>query len=935
MKIKIPLLLTFCLLSLSLFAQSPYSIKGAAIDTDTRLNLVNTSISVLNAKDSILVKFTIAGDNGVFAINNLPAGRFILLVTYPEFADYVETFTLDATHTTHDFGNINIRLKSKILQEVMIKGEVKAIKVKGDTTEFNAKAYVIQPNAKVEDLLKQMQGMQVDKDGKITFNGEAVNKVLVDGEEFFGDDPTLVTKNIRADMVDKVQVYDKKSDQAKITGIDDGVKTKTINIKLKEDKKNGAFGKLSGGAGDDGYYEGQALYNKFKAKWKFSAYATVANDGKTGLGFEDNSKLGTSGSNVQIGDDGGISIYFNSNGDDLDSYDGTYNGKGLPLARTGGLHYDGKWGKDDSQSINANYKIGSIQVDGVTTTQTQQSLPGSVINSTSDQSFNNYAFRQKLDASYQVKIDTSTTLKISADGTIKTFKVNNTYQTASNTNDTLVNRSNRNIVNNGTQKIFNASALFTKKFKKPRRTFSWNISEAYNENQTNGYLVSTVDYYNKLGGLDSVQATNQYKTINSVSSVINSNITYSEPLSKTLSIVFNYGLAINNSNSDKKSFDQSAPGVYNVLDNTYSNNYQFNQLTNQVGAIFNYKKGKATFNFGTKASDVDFKQTDEIRGTIYKRDFINWLPQANFQYKFSQQKSFSLNYNGSSTQPTIDQIQPVQVNTDPLNITLGNPDLKPSFTNRFNSYYNSYQVISGQQIYGGANYSFTSNPIVNNTTTDFTTGKTTIQYLNLANKTPYNYSVYAQSSRKIKPIDLSVGLNASTNGSISYSYINGALNMSKTDTYSGGINIQKYEQKKYDFYVSGGPQYTINEFSLQPQSNNNAPGFNLYSFAEVYLPGKFQVASDTRYLYTAKTQALDANQRTIMNASINKTFFKEDNLKLSLAVNNLFNQDVNFSRSIVANTITQTTSTSIKRYFMLSVSWDFTSFATEATPDKK
>src|ERR1700744_5874502 len=157
----------------------------------------------------------------------------------------------------------------------MIKGTASQMKIKGDTTEFNAKAFVIQPNDKVEDLLRQLPGIQVDKDGKITAQGETVTKVLVDGEEFFGDDPTLVTKNIRADMVDKVQLYDKKSDQAAFTGVDDGVRTKTINIKLRADKKNGSFGKITSGVGTDSYYEGQGMYNQFTAKQKFSVYGTV------------------------------------------------------------------------------------------------------------------------------------------------------------------------------------------------------------------------------------------------------------------------------------------------------------------------------------------------------------------------------------------------------------------------------------------------------------------------------------------------------------------------------------------------------------------------------------------------------------------------------------------------------------------------------------
>src|ERR1700743_777817 len=274
------------------FAQNSYSVKGAISDSVEHIKLERSAVSVLQAKDSILVKFCFTNADGGFALNSLSKGKYILLVSCPDYADYVEQFSLDSANQAHDFGKISLQLRSRLLKEVIVKGTASQMKIKGDTTEFNAKAFVIQPNAKVEDLLKQLPGITVDKDGKITAEGQTVSKVLVDGEEFFGDDPTLVTPNIRADMVDKVQLYDKKSDQATFTGIDDGVKIKTLNIKLKEDKKNGSFGKITSGVGTDSYYEGQLLYNKFKAKEKFSVYGTVANDGKTGLGFEDNSKLG-------------------------------------------------------------------------------------------------------------------------------------------------------------------------------------------------------------------------------------------------------------------------------------------------------------------------------------------------------------------------------------------------------------------------------------------------------------------------------------------------------------------------------------------------------------------------------------------------------------------------------------------------------------------
>lgn len=217
MKPKILLFLFFALFAVSAFAQNSYTIKGVIADSVEHVKLGTASVAVLQAKDSVLMKFTYAEKDGSFAISGLKKGKFILLVSYPEYADYTEEFGLDSTKQAHDFGSISMTPKTRLLKEVMIKGTASQMKIKGDTTEFNAKAFVIQPNANVEDLLKQLPGITVNKDGKITAEGQTVSKVLVDGEEFFGDDPTLVTRNIRADMVDKIQLYDKKSDQASFT----------------------------------------------------------------------------------------------------------------------------------------------------------------------------------------------------------------------------------------------------------------------------------------------------------------------------------------------------------------------------------------------------------------------------------------------------------------------------------------------------------------------------------------------------------------------------------------------------------------------------------------------------------------------------------------------------------------------------------------------
>jgi len=921
MKLKISLLIFCSFFSFTLFAQNPYSIKGVIIDTAAKAKLIKTTIMVLNSKDSILVKFARADADGSFSINNLRKGKFILLVTYPGYADYVEQFSLDSAKNDHDFGKLNMILKAKLLADVIIKGTRAAIKIKGDTTEFDARAFKIQPNAKVEDLLKQLPGIQVDKDGKITAQGQTVNKVLVDGEEFFGDDPTLVTKNIRADMVDKVQLYDKKSDQTAFTGIDDGQKTKTLNIKLKEDKKNGYFGKIDIGDATDGYYEGQLLFNMFKAKQKFSAYATVGNTGKIGLGWQDNQKYGTS-DNISFGDDGGIYITGGS-GDGLDSFNGQYNGQGTPLARNGGVHYDSKW-NSDKESINANYKIGSLEVDGTNNTITQN--PIGPINGVSNQTFNNLMFRQKLDLTYQVKLDTSSNLKLMVDGTLKNTHTKSEYATTNTGgNGTLINDNDRNVDNKDNTHIFDASAFYTKKFKKKGRTLSFLVSITQNQVTSNGYLKSTLDFYGPTGKPDSIpQLIDQNKTAQVNNTILKTNLTYTEPLSKDFSVILNYGFGINDGTSNLNTFNQSIPGVYNVKVDSLSDNYKLNELSNQVGGIFNYKKNKLTLNFGTKVSNVNFNQTDEVSGGVLKRDFINWAPQANLQYRFSQQQGLYLNYQGTTVQPSISQIQPIAVNTDPLNITIGNPNLTPSFTNRFFINYNTYKVLTGQSIFLYGNYTITSNPIVSNQVTDTTTGKSTNQYVNISNKRQSSYNLNAYFEWKISPIDWNVGFNLGLNGSSSYNLLNNELNLTKSDTYSGKLQISKYKEKKYDFYVNIGPNYTLSGSSLLPGINNNGRGFDAdYGFT-IYLPGKFQVSSDGSYENKGKTETFNTDfNRTLINAALSKTFLKADNLKLSLSGNDLLNQNVGFSRTASGNFITQNSYTTIKRYFMISLVWDF------------
>lgn len=918
---------TFCLILCSFVAsaQKP-SIKGVITDTSSKQNLANTSISLLRAKDSILVKFTRSNGNGNFVLNNLDTGNYVLLITYPQYADFVDKVTL--TDTSHiNVGQISMILKAHLLQDVIVNSGA-AIKIKGDTTEFAADSFKVQPNATVEDLLKKLPGIQIDKNGNITAQGEKVQKVLVDGEEFFGDDPTLVTQNLRADMVDKVQLYDKKSDQAAFTGIDDGQKQKTINLKLKDNKKNGYFGKLNLSGGTDGYHDSQLMFNDFKNKQKFAFYGIVSNTGTSGLNWQDQNNYGDNPfANADVSSDGnGISISIDDN-DPLNSWDGRYNGQGIPLVQTGGLHYNDKW-DDDKQSLNANYKALQLHVNGESSTRSEFILPDTLYFNNDKQSFHNQILRNRANGSYEYQFDSSTSLKVTADGGIdhkETYLLDSSEARASDSS--LVNNALRKTSTIGDSRVMNSNLLFRKKFKKKGRTLSFNLRETYNDNNSTGYLFSNNNYYLN-GDLAKDSLTDQYKTNNSKTLSFTSKLTYTEPLSKVSSLVFNYGVSTSNSASTVNSFNKSNDEKYTTLDSLYSNHYLFNILTNRGGISYSLFQKKFKLNFGTDAGYSAFHQTNKFADSIVTRKFINWYPQLNMSYQIKSQRRISLWYSGYTNQPSIDQIQPVLTNVDPLNITIGNPSLKPAFQNNVYLNYNDWQTLKERGIFIRFNSSFTENSITNKSYVD-SFGRTINQYVNLNGNRSFGGNI--DYDFKIKK--LSTYLNASLNYDYSryVNIVNNLFNVTNSNNYTFQVGLYKDKEKKYSFGLNPSATYTTSISSIQQNVKTNYWSFDVNPNAHVYFLKKFQIQTDCDFSFRQKTSAFDNNTNVIAwNAWIGRTFTKKDALTVKIIGHDLLDQNIGFNRTVNSNFISENTYTTIKRYFLLSVLWNFNKAGTKA-----
>ena len=325
------------------------SIKGKLIDTAAKQPIADATVSILNAKDSSLATFTLSNKQGIFEVKGLGEGDYRVVVSSKGYIEFKKNVSITATAKAVDFGSLVVEKDYKTLEGVVITSE-SPIQVKNDTIQFNASGFKTLPNATAEDLLKKLPGVEVDNEGNVKSQGETVQKVLVDGKEFFGNDPKLATKNLTADMIESIQVFDDMSDQAKFTKIDDGSRSKTINIKLKKDRNKGYFGRALVGVGDNNRYEGNMSINKFQGDKRISLLFNTNNINKQGFSFNDiissmGGFSGFGGGGASNFGGGGMQMTGGRGGGGGNFGGGSGGSTGLIKSLSAGLNYSDQWGK--------------------------------------------------------------------------------------------------------------------------------------------------------------------------------------------------------------------------------------------------------------------------------------------------------------------------------------------------------------------------------------------------------------------------------------------------------------------------------------------------------------------------------------------------------------------------------------------------------------
>ncbi|HQS24277.1 MAG: hypothetical protein B7Y11_05625 [Sphingobacteriia bacterium 24-36-13] len=896
------------------FAQQNGSVKGLVTDTLNKQNLTNAVVSVLRAKDSVLVKFTRTNKEGSFNLPNISAGKYIVMVTFPSYADYVDIISVTEGSVT-DLGKVPVITKATLLQEVIVKQTIGSIRMKGDTTEYKADSFKVSANADVQELLRKMPGIQVNSKGEITAQGERVQKVLVDGEEFFSDDPAVVTKNLRADAVDKVQSFDKKSDQAVFTGIDDGQKIKTLNLTLKEDKKKGYFGKAEAGGDFDKYGYGKLLANSFKGKRKISGYLTTDNTKFESLNWNENQNYGgNSNMTTEMTDDGGIMMW--SSGDEFSW------GTGFPRSITGGLHFSNKWNKDKHNSNNT-YQFNQLDVSGINSNKTQNILPGADLISTSIQDQVSSRKRNKLTSTYEWQIDSSSSLKITARGSIVNSNNASNYSGRTITSDSiLLNQSNRLTSTVDENKTMNSTIFYRKRFKKTGRTISWNNEINYNDRADDGFLTADNTFYDAFGNLVRRDNVDQQKSNKQIATTINSTINYTEPLWKNTFVVMNYKLSVSRNDAERNTFAKNtANNKYENLVDTLSNHFIFNTTGHNGSVNIRYNVKKFNFSIGTGLGTVNYRLNDLVKKTDRNVVFNNFIPAVTFNYTPKQQRRFNFSYNGSTRNPSLSQIQPIIDNIDPLNLTIGNPNLKQSFVHQFNLGGSDYKVLKSRRISFNVNFSKTENAISNSSFVD-NQGRRINQAINVAG----NYSLSGRVGYGFEIIpSFNVGLDIGPRINQFANRVNGIDNITKNRSTDFSINMGYWGDKWINFYAYGSAVRNNSTTSIRPDISTKFWSYNAYANLQFKLKKiKTYIDFDLNANIYEKT-AVFADQRDvyIVNASARKVISKNDQWEIKASVNDLFNQNLGINRNASSNFITETTNQTIQRYFLFSLIWNF------------
>ena len=937
--------LTCAVMALFLFTMSAITLSGRAIDSNDKSGLAGATVKLLKAnKDSTLVKGVSTDEEGYFKLTDVGQGKYIVSINYIGYKNCNKNITVTKNSGNIKLEDMALEESSIMLKEAVVTGVKTEIVVKEDTVEYNADSYKTQPNAVVEDLLKRLPGVEVDSDGKITANGKEIKKILIDGKEFFADDTKVGTKNIPVNIVDKVQVVDRKSDLARLTGVDDGEDETVINLSVKKGMNNGWFGNVSAGYGTDDRYEANFMINRFSDGDQFTILGGGNNTNNMRFTNGSASRFSRFGGGGGINTNQNIGFNFNVGSKDSEKF------------RAGG---NVMYSHNDQKSTNRNNRqylfTDSTSFSDSRTINRNEShnVNGRFRIKWEIDSFNTFEFRPNFSFNFNEssKIDSTRTL----DGNMRD-----------------VNYSFNNDKSDGKSYEFAGQLVYNHKFRShPGRSFSIQMRYSMSDVNEDGNSLSQNRYY--LFD-DSLEIINQIDENHRWNNQVNGRITWTEPIGDIKNALFLDIAYLANyrwNNADKLVYDVpysrsidymndllSNSSVRNYIRNTYtsyalSNPVLLEQLVADELAMGNpvlneddsnrfrndfftqtielgIRKVSSTLNanFGISLNPSMSRSENLINTekSIPTRWVWNFAPYARVRFKMSKTRSLQLNYRASTSQPSMNQLQPVADKSNPLRIVQGNPDLKPSFTQRLNARYNDFNQEAQRSIMAMISAQYTLNSIISMTDFNNETGGQITTYGNVNGV----WNVFAMGMISVplrnKHFYYSTHLNTRYSSTVGYN--------NKTFNRSGTFSVN----------VSPGMTYRTDvvELQLRPNYNlqtthntvNTKNDLTVHRYGgwfngNITLP--FGLSFNTDLNFSASKGYTDGynTEQWLWNASVSYEFLKGRQASITARVYDILGQRKSISRSVTANYIQDSESNSLTRYAMFTFAYKFNTFGSD------
>ena len=901
------------LLVLTVSAQK-YSVRGKVMD-NTKVSMPSATVMLLNPKDSSLVNFGVTNSTGFFEIKNVNKGDYQLKISFVGYASFIKNFSTPETGNVVELGDLILQPKSEILNDVVVKGERNPVTVKRDTIEFNASSFKTKANANVEDLLKKMPGIEVETDGTINAQGEQVQQVTVDGREFFGRDPKLATRNLPADAVDKVQVFDKKSDQAVFTGIEDGSKTKTINLELKEEKRNAAFGNLMVGYGTDDRYQAKASINRFNKGKQFSFLGMGNNINEQGFSIGDAMNFSGGGQQMMGGGGGRMTVQIGGDNNGVPmNFGGRQNG--ILTNYAGGLNFNRDFNNKKTQ-VGGNYFYSWLD----------QNVDRDLFrfNNLEDRS-NNYTSNSKSVSNSQShranliidhKIDSANSLKFNSSlGYTESDQTSQSTSLTALLNGDIINASDQKTYSNSISQNINNNLLWRHRFGKKGRSLSTNLIYNVSESNSDGGQDSK-NFYKALNDTVRLVQQNDQRSLNQT---MGGSLSYTEPLGNRKYLELNYNFRSNKNDVDRNVEDIDVNGE--LSPNTQlSSNYKSNYIFHKPGANIRINRQKFNITAGTSYQSTRLSGdgiTNSLPFTI-DRTFENWLPSAYFNYDFTTFKHLRLEYETSMQEPTINQLQPILDNSNPLNIYEGNPALRPAYVQTGNLHFTMFDPAKFANFFARGSVNYQTDAIINSQNTDLNTFVRTTKPVNV--KSALTTSLNLNYGFRIQKLNsrFSLGANASQNQAITkLDDIDQDIN---TSSLGGRASYNFTFKEVFILDLSANIRNSSTQYDAETFDDQRYINSTYSAETNITILKNWQLNADFNYyIYDSKTT--DFYQSIpVLNIWLSRFILKANAGEIKIGVSNLLDKSLGVNQTAAQNYIQQEQLNNLGRYIMLSFTY--------------